>query len=157
MNHPTPTKITTLCKVYKPPKILLGLKKRGFGEGRWNGFGGKLQDGETLEENVVREMQEECGITPTKFEKRGVMYFEFQEIPDQVYEVNVFAIIEYEGEPVETEEMNPRWFNVNALPWDKMWDDDKIWYPLFLEGKKFEGNFLFDRDEKVIRHEIETL
>ncbi|MDD3487121.1 MAG: 8-oxo-dGTP diphosphatase [Candidatus Moranbacteria bacterium] len=157
MQHPTPTKITTLCLAYKHPKILLGLKKRGFGEGRWNGYGGKVEKGETLEENVVREMQEECGITPTKFENRGVMYFEFSEIPDQVYEVNLFLIEEYIGEPVETEEMKPQWFGVSDLPWDKMWDDDRIWYLLFLEGKKFEGNFLFDGNEKVIRHEIEVI
>jgi 8-oxo-dGTP diphosphatase / 2-hydroxy-dATP diphosphatase len=157
MNHPTPTKITTLCLIYKHPKILLGLKKKGFGEGRWNGYGGKVHEDETIEESVVREMREECAITPTKFENRGVMYFEFQEIPDQIYEVNLFAILEYEGEPVETEEMKPQWFDVNALPWDKMWDDDRIWYPLFLEGKKFEANFLFDGNEKVIRHEIEII
>lgn len=157
MQHPTPTKITTLCLVYKHPKILLGLKKRGFGEGRWNGYGGKLHDGETLKENVVREMQEECGITPTKFEKRGVLYFEFKEIPDQIYEVNVFAIDEYKGEPSESEEMKPGWFDINDLPWKEMWSDDPIWYPLFLEGKKFEGNFLFDGEEKVIRYELEEI
>jgi 8-oxo-dGTP diphosphatase/2-hydroxy-dATP diphosphatase len=135
----------------------LGLKKRGFGEGRWNGYGGKVQTGETIEESLVREMQEECGITPTKFEKRGVLYFEFQEIPDQIYEVNVFSIDEYAGEPVESEEMKPKWFDVDSLPWNEMWDDDSIWYPLFLEDKNFEGNFLFDAQDKVIRHEIEKI
>jgi 8-oxo-dGTP diphosphatase/2-hydroxy-dATP diphosphatase len=157
MKHPKPTKITTLCLVYKHPKILLGLKKRGFGEGRWNGYGGKVKKSETMEESVVREMLEESGLTPTKFEKVGVMYFEFKEIPDQIYEVNVFLIDEYEGDPIETEEMKPQWFHVDELPWDEMWSDDPIWYPLFLEGKKFEGNFLFDGEEKVIRHELKEI
>ncbi len=156
MNHPIPTKITTLCLAYKHPKILLGLKKRGFGEGRWNGYGGKVKSNETMEESIVREMQEECGVTPTKFEKRGVMYFEFKAGPD-IIEVNLFSIDEYEGEPIETKEMRPQWFDVNDLPWDKMWSDDPIWYPLFLEGKKFEGNFLFDGKERVIQHEIEEI
>lgn len=157
MDHLKPTKITTLCLVYKHPKILLGLKKRGFGKGRWNGYGGKVQKNETMEESVVREMQEECGITPTNFENRGVMYFEFKEIPDQIYEVNLFAIHDYTGEPIETEEMKPQWFDVNDLPWNEMWSDDPIWYPLFLAGKKFEANFLFDGQEKVIRHEMEEI
>lgn len=157
MKHPKPTKITTLCLVYKHPKLLLGMKKRGFGEGRWNGYGGKVNPDETIEESMIREMQEESGITPTKFEKRGVLYFEFQEIPEQIYEVNLFAIHEYEGEPIETEEMKPQWFDVNELPWNEMWADDIHWYPLFLEGKKFKGNFLFDGQEKVIQHELEEI
>lgn len=157
MKHPKPTKITTLCLVYKDPKLLLGLKKRGFGEGRWNGYGGKVDPGETIEESMIREMQEESGITPTKFEKRGVLYFEFKEIPEQIYEVNVFSIDDYVGEPIETEEMKPQWFDVNELPWNDMWSDDPIWYPLFLAGKKFRGNFLFDGQEKVIRHELNIL
>lgn len=156
MKHPIPTKITTLCLVYKHPKILLGMKKRGFGEGRWNGFGGKLEGNETLEENVIREMQEECGITPTKFEKRGVFYCEFEKNSD-IVEVNLFLINKFDGEPVETEEMRPQWFDVDSLPWDDMWDEDKFWYPLFLDGKNFKGNFLFNGQEKVIRHELEEI
>ena len=97
MKHPKPTKITTLCLVYEHPKILLGLKKRGFGEGRWNGYGGKVNAGETIEESMIREMQEESGITPTKFENRGVLYFEFKEIPEQIIEVNLFSIDEYKA------------------------------------------------------------
>lgn len=153
MKHPIPTKITTLCLVYKHPKILLGMKKRGFGVGRWNGYGGKVTANETIEENIVREMQEECGLTPTKFEKRGVMYFEFKGGPD-IIEVNLFAVDEFDGEPKETEEMKPKWFDINELPWNEMWSDDLIWYPLFLKGKKFEANFLFDGQEQVLRHEI---
>ena len=156
MKHPIPTKITTLCLVYKHPKILLGMKKRGFGEGRWNGYGGKVDPGETIEESLVREMKEESGLTPTKFEKRGVMYFEFKGGSDTI-EVNLFAIKGYEGEPIETEEMKPQWFDINNLPWDDMWNDDPIWYPLFLDDKKFEANFLFDGQEKVIRHELKIL
>jgi len=157
MKHPIPTKITTLCLVYKHPKLLLGLKKRGFGEGRWNGYGGKVDPGETIEESLVREMQEESGLTPTKFEKRGVLYFEFKKIPEQIYEVNIFSIDDYSGELIETEEMKPQWFDVGDLPWDEMWSDDIYWHSLFLEGKKFEGNFLFDEKEKVIRHELEEI
>ena len=157
MNHPKPTKITTLCLVYKHPNMLLGMKKRGFGESRWNGYGGKVEAGETLEESMIREMQEECGITPKKFEKRAVMYFEFKNDPEEIIEVDLFAIEEYEGEPIETEEMKPGWFDVDNLPWKEMWPDDFHWYPLFLSGKKFEGNFLFDGHDTIIRHELQEI
>lgn len=44
----------TLVMVLQPPRILLGMKKRGFGAGRWNGFGGKVQEGETIEAGARR-------------------------------------------------------------------------------------------------------
>lgn len=47
-------KILTLAMVRKTNAILLGLKKRGFGEGKWNGFGGKVEKDETVTEGAVR-------------------------------------------------------------------------------------------------------
>ena len=50
-----PNKILTLLFVQERGKLLLGMKKRGFGKGRWNGFGGKVQVGEeTIEEGAIR-------------------------------------------------------------------------------------------------------
>ena len=40
----------TLMLIVDENKILLGMKKRGFGEGKWNGFGGKVNEGETIED-----------------------------------------------------------------------------------------------------------
>ena len=54
-------KILTLCVIYQHPRVLLGMKKRGFGKGRWNGFGGKVKEGETIEEATKRETLEEAG------------------------------------------------------------------------------------------------
>jgi hypothetical protein len=45
--EPKKIKPLTLCMVHQDNKLLLGMKKRGFGEGRWNGFGGKLGDEKT--------------------------------------------------------------------------------------------------------------
>ncbi len=151
-----PTKRTTLCLVYDHPKILLGFKKRDFGRGRWNGYGGKLEAGETLEENVIREMREECGLTPTKFRQLGRLIFEFLH-DGEIIEVNVFEVTAYEGEPVETEEMKPKWFDVKKIPWKQMWPDDEHWYDLFLAGKKFEGHFLFKDHDRIIRHEVREI
>ncbi|MEK7607017.1 MAG: DNA mismatch repair protein MutT, partial [Patescibacteria group bacterium] len=41
----TERKLLTLCFIHQSPRILLGMKKRGFGAGRWNGFGGKVEAG----------------------------------------------------------------------------------------------------------------
>lgn len=50
-----------LLKDVAENKVLLGYKKRGFGEGKWNGFGGKLEPGETVAEAALREMKEVSG------------------------------------------------------------------------------------------------
>ncbi len=55
-------KLLTLCIIYQYPKVLLGMKKRGFGAGRFNGFGGKVENGESIEEAAKREVVEEVGL-----------------------------------------------------------------------------------------------
>lgn len=47
-------KLLTLVLVVQPGRVLLGMKKRGFGAGKWNGFGGKVQPGETIEQAARR-------------------------------------------------------------------------------------------------------
>lgn len=47
-------KLLTLVLVVRPGRVLLGMKKRGFGAGKWNGFGGKVQPGETIEDGARR-------------------------------------------------------------------------------------------------------
>jgi len=47
-------KILTLAFVRTQQQILLGFKKRGFGTGHWNGFGGKVETGETIEDAARR-------------------------------------------------------------------------------------------------------
>ena len=56
-------KVLTLVLLREDNRVLLGMKKRGFGAGKWNGFGGKLEPGETVVEAAAREVQEECGLT----------------------------------------------------------------------------------------------
>ena len=143
----------TLCIVHKDDKVLLGLKKRGFGEGRWNGFGGKLEEGETIEEAAKREMFEESGLTVEDINKCGIL--EFRVLGDtEILEVHIFKALDFEGKPVESDEMKPDWFGVDELPLSDMWPDDEHWFPLFLKGKKFKGKFLFDDKINILEKEL---
>jgi 8-oxo-dGTP diphosphatase/2-hydroxy-dATP diphosphatase len=135
-------------------RVLLGMKKRGFGAGRWNGFGGKVEAGETIENAAKREIQEEAGVTISDIVKTGEIEFEFKG-EAQKLEVNIFKAVSYQGEPLETEEMKPQWFKVSEIPFDQMWPDDIYWMPLFLEGKKFKGKFVFEGQSKIVEHKLE--
>ena len=111
-------KVQTLCVVYQPPRVLLGMKKRGFGQGRWNGFGGNVIEGETIENAARREVLEEAGIQVGTIEKMGVILFEFQGKPDTP-EVHIFKTNEFTGEPKESDEMRPQWFEESDIPYER--------------------------------------
>ncbi|TSC97829.1 MAG: 7,8-dihydro-8-oxoguanine triphosphatase [Parcubacteria group bacterium Greene0714_21] len=149
-------KILTLCIVHKGDKVLLGMKKRGFGQGKWNGFGGKLKEGEGLVEAMKREVREEAGISLKEFEEQGVLEFEFLG-NSEILETHVFKALDFEGEPQETEEMKPCWFPIQEIPFDSMWPDDRYWYPLFLQGKRFKGRFLFKDQNTIQEYSLEQL
>lgn len=144
------TKLLTLCIIHVDGKVLLGMKKRGFGTGKWNGFGGKVELAETLEAAAMREVYEECGaqvhLTPEN--KMGVLTFTFQSDADE-HEVHIYKVTSYKGEVVETEEMQPAWFVDSKIPYSEMWTDDIFWMPLLLQDKKFSGTFSFDLQNHI--------
>jgi 8-oxo-dGTP pyrophosphatase MutT (NUDIX family) len=129
--------------VYNGSQILLGLKKRGFGAGRWNGFGGKTNEGETPASAARRELEEEAEIVPEDLKERGRLVFTFENNDDEL-EVHLFSVEKFSGEPKETEEMKPQWFNYSEIPYNEMWADDPHWLPLILSGKNVSGKVHFD-------------
>lgn len=149
---------TTLLLLRKENKILLAMKKRGFGEGKYNGVGGKLDEGETPEEAMIREANEEIGIIPTEYYKVGVMDFmECFKGNQENLIFHLYVATKWDNEPIETEEMKPEWFDVDKIPYNKMFEDDKYWIPYVLEGKKINGFFEFDEKWNLISHKIEEV
>lgn len=147
----------TLCIVHRGDRVLLGMKKRGFGAGRYNGFGGKVLEGETIEEAAFREVSEEAGITIASPEKLGILEFSFEHDPSEVLEVHIFKVREFSGNPRETEEMKPEWFGVEEIPFGTMWPDDRYWIPLFLEDRSFRGRFHFGKNDAILEQELQEV
>ncbi len=102
----------------------------------------KVHEGEMIEEAARRELVEEAGIAPADLEKVGVIDFKFTE-DEATLQVHFFKTTKFEGEPKETEEMRPAWFNEAEIPYDKMFPDDRYWMPAFLDGRKFNGTITF--------------
>uniref|UniRef100_V9LD01 Oxidized purine nucleoside triphosphate hydrolase n=1 Tax=Callorhinchus milii TaxID=7868 RepID=V9LD01_CALMI len=150
------SKLLTLVIVVKPQQVLLGLKKRGFGVGRWNGFGGKLQPGESIEQAAKRELWEESSLTVDSLEKIGNIRFEFVG-ETEILDVHIFRTDHYHGDPSESEEMRPQWFDLDAIPFDRMWPDDIYWFPLLLQKKKFQGYFKFQGHDTILDYTLQEV
>jgi mutator protein MutT len=151
-------KVCTLLFLRRGDELLLAMKKRGFGAGRYNGVGGKVDPGETIEQALVRECQEEIDVTPIYYRKVAEHDFiqEQGETPWRMY-VHAYVCDKWEGEPVETEEMAPKWFTIDNIPYDTMWQDDKFWLPQVLAGETITGHFTFDEDDNLLTHDIKTV
>lgn len=153
MPDPAAPKVMTLCMIVQNGHILLGMKKRGFGAGRWNGFGGKVQPDESIESAAIREVREEAGIEVASLDKHGVIDFSFDYQPLRIT-AHIFRAAEFSGEPRESEEMAPEWFPIDAIPYDAMWKSDTIWLPRLLEGKRFSGSLRFSEGDIVVEDNI---
>lgn len=151
-------KICTLVFLREEDKVLLAMKKRGFGAGLYNGTGGKLRLGETLEESLVRETHEEVGITPTAFYKVAEHDFvqDCDTTPWHLY-VHAYIAEDWQGKPIESEEMAPEWFKLNDIPYARMWQDDPHWLPRVLNGEKLRTIFTFDSNNQLIGHNVRVV
>lgn len=150
-------KVYTNCFICKEDKILLGMKKRGFGVGRWNGFGGKVQGDESVEKAARRELFEEAGLLSEFMEKRAILLFDIQR-GLKILEVHVFITSFFRGEPQESEEMRLQWFAYEDIPYAGMWQADHYWLPLILKDVCVQGSFFYEGDdEKLVRYELQEV
>ncbi len=147
----------TLCYIVDGEEVLLIEKRRGLGSGLYNGPGGKIESGETPQEAIVREVAEEVHIEVHDPTKVGELTF-FHDDEIRLF-VHVFRSESYQGEPSPSPEARPVWFHRTELPYDDMWEDDRLWLPLVLEKRQFAGAFVFEGGETLdeasfIDHEL---
>ena len=138
-----PTERCVLTYVTDGDRILMIMKKTGLGSGYINAPGGHIELEETKTEAAIRETREETGLTVSDLEERGILRFQFK---DGLRMLGyVFFTSHYEGTLIdECEETKPFWTEISALDYSAMWEDDRLWLPMALEGKRFSGYFIFD-------------
>ena len=136
----------TLVFVVKEGRILLIRKI--------NGPGGRLEAGESFDACAVREVREELGVTPLQLEKLGQHAFQF--VDGYSTFVYVYRASDLAGIPVETDEAEPLWCTLDAIPFDRMWEDDRHWLPLVIRGRRFSGRWIFDGD-RMLDHALDVV
>ncbi len=152
-------KQVTLCLIInkdRENKILLGMKKTGFGAGWYNGFGGKPKDDEPLEKAAIRELYEEVRLKTSieHLKKVGELSFTFPYNKEWDQVVHVYLVDKWNGNPIESEEMKPEWFSFASIPYAKMWEADKHWLPHILDGKYVTASFTYGKNKEILNKEL---
>jgi len=125
---------TLVFPIDEQNRILLGRKKRGFGADKYNGFGGKLEAGESFRDCAIRELFEESGLHGRPEDLECVAAFDFQFPFDEslTHVGYVYFLRTFTGNVEETG------------------DGDRQWLPMLLEGKKLKGPIVFGRDNSTV-------
>jgi ADP-ribose pyrophosphatase YjhB (NUDIX family) len=121
-------------------QVILAKKKDKIGVGLWNGYGGAVDLGETMEESAIREFTSESKVQATLEDLEilgSVVFFNHLEEGEvKLVRCQVFRIKKWQGELKETEEMGkPQSFPINQLPTKDMMLADQYWVPQFLLGQ----------------------
>ena len=148
-----PDMVATLMFVVEDSRVLLIRKKRGLGAGNINGPGGKLDPGETPEQCAIRETQEELCITPTQVRYGGELFFHAEDEMPNIHGY-VYVATGYRGTPTETDEAIPIWTQLDDIPFEDMWQDDRFWLPQVLAGQSVKGWFSFE-GEQLLDYKVE--
>ena len=156
----------TVCLPVMDNKVLLGLKTRKIGAGRRNGYGGGVEDGETIRQSAIRELEEESGKKSGKkfittslenLEKVAIVDFHNTHSDGKTFicRVHFFVIRKWTGEANETDEMiDPIFFNIDQLPYDQMMPADREYFPLILNGKKIIAKAVYGPYQKELLEDI---
>jgi 8-oxo-dGTP pyrophosphatase MutT (NUDIX family) len=146
--------ITNLCYLIRGDEVLLIMKKRGLGVGKWNGPGGKVQGDETIEQATTREVEEETGYLATALDSVGFIEFIWPPEKEKYNQrCHIYLCHKFSGELKETEECLPQWFKINQIPLDQMWPADRCWFPEVLAGKSVKKRFFYNNNIEIEKME----
>ena len=150
-------KLATLCYVIdKKTNSTLMLhrvkKANDYHEGKWNGLGGKFEQGESPEECAIREIEEECGLKVKSVTMKGFITFPLFDGKDDWY-VFLFTADDFDGELIDSPEGNLAWIKNDLLADLNLWDGDKLFIPWLFEEKFFSAKFNY-KNGKYVSHNV---
>ena len=129
---------STLCYLERGDEYLMlhrVKKKNDMNHDKWLGIGGKFKDKESPEDCLLRECQEETGLTLLDYRYRGLVTFVSDEYPTEY--MHLFTATGWTGEPCECDEGALAWIKKEKLLSLPMWEGDKIFLRLLDEQRPF--------------------
>ncbi len=129
---------TTLCYISRRDEYLMlhRVKKRNdLNHDKWIGFGGKLEENESPEEGILREVKEETGLTLTDLKYRGIVTFINDRFEGEY--MHLFTAEQYEGELTDCDEGEISWIRKTELAALPQWEGDRIFMKLLEDGAPF--------------------
>lgn len=136
-------KLATLCYIKKNGQTLMMhriKRKDDLHFGKWNGLGGKMQPGETPEECVIREIEEESGLLIKDPLLKGFLTFPSFDKWDDWY-VFVFTACRFKGKLLDSAEGYLKWVDDCGLLKLDLWEGDHIFLPWLQDKKFFSAKF----------------
>jgi 8-oxo-dGTP pyrophosphatase MutT (NUDIX family) len=133
-------------------EVLLGEKLTGLGVGKLVGAGGKLESGESARAAAVREVAEELGVIVIARDLVAISDITYPFVDKDEWSQRSFGFITrtWTGTPTATAELAPRWFPIDAIPFDRMWADARLWLPRALDGEFVDATYSFRADGSMV-------
>ena len=131
-------KNTTLCYIRRGDEVLLLhriKKEHDENEGKWIGVGGKLEEGESPDECLLREVREETGLRLTSWRCRGIVTFVSDRWEGEY--MHLFTADGFEGELITCDEGELVWVPRAQIPALPQWEGDRIFLRLIEEDRPF--------------------
>ena len=110
-------------------------KQNDVNHDKWIGVGGKFEDGESPEECLLREVEEETGFTLTDYRYRGIITFVAEGWPTEY--IHLFTAAGWTGEMRECDEGDLEWVPKDQVPNLPIWEGDKLFFQLLAEDRPF--------------------
>lgn len=140
--------LATLCYIKRDGYTLMmhrNKKANDIHKGKWNGLGGKFEAGETPEECVKREVQEESGLIIQNPRLHGLIMFPNFKAND--WYVFVFTATDFKGELIDSPEGKLEWIPDEKILGLNLWGSDHIFMRWMQEGKFFAAKFEYEGED----------
>ena len=146
---------TVTCYLRRGNKVLLlfrNKKEIDINKNKWIGVGGHIEEGETSQEAVIREVKEETNYVLINFQKKAIIIFNFG---DEIEIMHLFVSDKFKGKITSfCDEGDLAWFGINDLADLPMWEGDRIFLPLVLNNAPFFEMVLYYKKDKLLSYKF---